>query len=73
LFWGKIDGIEKDYYIALGINYRGVYDFPAKTFYYSSIDFKFAPLPEIEAEYKDKFVSFRAPFSGKHEDILIKS
>ena len=47
LFWGRIEGFplnfickslligtEKDYYIALGLNFRGVYEFPTKTFYY---------------------------------------
>ena len=77
-------GIEKDYYIALGLNFRGVYEFPTKTFYFryikfhsknknffSSNDFKFSPLPPIDSEYKEKIDSFRTPFIGKHEEILI--
>jgi radial spoke head protein 9 len=23
LFWGRVEGIEKDYYIAMGIQYKG--------------------------------------------------
>jgi len=71
LFWGKIEGTDSDYYIALGLNFRGVYEFPIKTFYFSSTEFKFAPLPPIDPEYKDKVDSFRNPFSGKWADVLI--
>lgn len=40
LFWGKIEGncnnsgLKKDYYIAKGLNLKGNYEFPKKTFYY---------------------------------------
>jgi len=71
LFWGKLEGSDKDYYIALGLNFRGVYEFPTKTFYYSTSEFKFAPLPDIDPEYKDKVDGFRAPFKGQPDDILI--
>lgn len=33
-FWGRIEGIERDYYIALGIQYKGQYDFPKKKFFW---------------------------------------
>ena len=29
-FWGKITGEDSDYYIALGVNYKGHYEFPEK-------------------------------------------
>lgn len=71
LFWGKIEGTEKDYYIALGLNFKGQYEFPIKKFFWSSNDFKFAELPAVNPEYKDKVGTFRQPFIGKAEEVLI--
>ena len=28
LFWGKITGLEADYYIALAVTFKGKYEFP---------------------------------------------
>lgn len=36
------------------------------------MDFNFAELPDFNEDYKDKVDSFRAPFSGQHEKILIE-
>ena len=33
-FWGKIIGVEKDYYIALAINFKDHQLFPKKKFYF---------------------------------------
>ena len=33
-FWGKIVGIEKDYYVAVAIYYREQHIFPKKKFYF---------------------------------------
>lgn len=71
LFWGRIEGTDKDYYIALGVNFKGQYEFPTKKFFWSSNDFKFSELPAINPEYKDKVGAIRQPFSGKPEEILI--
>lgn len=35
LFWGKIEGIAGDYYIALCLNFLNYYEFPHKTFFYA--------------------------------------
>jgi len=51
LFWGRIEGVSKDYYIALGLNFRENFEFPKKTFFWSSNDFNFSDLPEIDGEY----------------------
>jgi len=72
LFWGKIEGTERDYYIALGLNFRGNYEFPFKKYFWSSNEFKFSELPAINPEYKDKVGSFRQPFTGRPEEILIQ-
>lgn len=70
LFWGKIEGIEKDYYIALGLNFKGQYEFPLKKFFWSSNDFKFSELPPINLQYKDLVNTLRTPFTGKYEEVI---
>lgn len=35
LLWGKINGLNADYYIAMGINYEYKYEFPEKVFFYA--------------------------------------
>lgn len=73
LFWGKIEGIEKDYYVALGLNFREQYEFPAKKFFWSSNDFKFSELPAMNAEHRSRADTFRQPFVGRPEEILIEA
>lgn len=73
LFWGKIEGIERDYYIALGVNFREQYEFPSKKFFWSSTEFKFAELPAVNAEYLTRAANIRQPFSGRPEEILIQA
>ena len=34
LFWGKIKGSTRDYYIALALNYKGHYEFANKRFFW---------------------------------------
>ena len=34
LFWGKIRGIMKDYYIAMALNYKSHQEFPNKRFFW---------------------------------------
>jgi radial spoke head protein 9 len=36
VFWGRISGINADYYIAMGICYENRYEFPEKKFYWCS-------------------------------------
>lgn len=58
LFWGKINGtlnyplthigLVNDYYVAVGITFSGIYEFPTKKFYWAlSTDFKFSELPDL--------------------------
>lgn len=39
----------------------------------SSNEFKFAELPAVNAEYLSKAGTFRQPFSGRPEEILIQA
>lgn len=42
LFWGRIEALKNDYYIAMGVTYSDKYEFPEKRFYWcTSADFKF--------------------------------
>jgi len=34
LFWGKVEGTSKDYYVAAGLNFRGKFEFPTKKFFW---------------------------------------
>jgi radial spoke head protein 9 len=34
MFWGRIRGIAKDYYLAVGLKFKDEYEFPAKRFYW---------------------------------------
>ncbi|MCQ2818820.1 MAG: hypothetical protein MJ252_16260 [archaeon] len=72
-FWGKINGEESDYYIAVGINFQGHYEFPKKRFYYATQDFIFHDLPET-FEYHDKDINdnYYKPLKGKPNEILKK-
>lgn len=33
-FWGRIEGVSKNYYIVEGVNYKGCLNFPAKKFFW---------------------------------------
>ena len=72
LFWGKILGAEKDYYIALAIYYKG-FKFPKKKFYFcSSSTFSFSELPEIQSHHLNKFSKYNTYFIGNPDVILEK-
>ena len=72
LFWGKILGAEKDYYIALAIYYKG-FKFPKKKFYFcSSSTFLFSELPEIQSHHLNEFSKFNTYFIGNPDVILEK-
>lgn len=50
LFWGKVTGLNADYYIALAVTFQGMYEFPQKQFYWTlstSADLKFKEMPGL--------------------------
>ena len=52
LFWGKINGLKNDYYIAMGLQFVDNYEFPNKTFYWAlSTDFEFKEMPSLNSQY----------------------
>jgi len=34
LFWGRIRGVQKDYYLAVGLVFHDQYEFPTRRFYW---------------------------------------
>jgi radial spoke head protein 9 len=63
LFWGKIGGVHRDYYIAMGITYSDKYEFPEKNFYYAlSSDFKFVAFPPLNTQHKEKIDNYNSMF-----------
>ena len=74
LFWGKIRGMQRDYFLAVGLRYHGQYEFPNKRFFWcNSVTWTFSELPSVnpnDSEKADKFNSF---FIGDHAKVLIEA
>ena len=48
VFWGKIIGLKNDYFIAMAIRYRDMFEFPVKTFFWAlSTDYVFREMPTL--------------------------
>jgi radial spoke head protein 9 len=72
-FWGIIYGVEKDYYIAKALYYKGNPEFPKKKYYFcSSSNFIFSQLPDIQAHHIQNFHKFNTYFIGNPDIILEK-
>jgi radial spoke head protein 9 len=73
LFWGKILGAEKDYYISKALYYKGFQNFPKKKYFFcSSTNFIFSELPDIQPHHIDNFYKFNTYFIGNPDIILEK-
>ena len=65
LFWGKLTGLNADYYIATGLVYTGRYEFADKRFYFAtSNDFHFRPFPAVNDQHKDLYDSIKTILTG---------
>jgi len=74
LFWGRIEGLTKDYYICLGVTYSDKYEFPEKRFYWaSSADFKFQAFPSRNDQHDDKFDQISGLFTGDANKVIFQS
>ena len=74
LFWGKVRGIMKDYYIALTLKYHGSAEFPSKRFFWcTSQNWNFAELQALSSEEQEFVERFNMNFSGEHDRILIEA
>ena len=79
LFWGKITGLERDYYIAMTIDYTGYYQMANKKFYWclnSAIGayqpYIFQALPETFKDHLVDCQKYNDYFKGKPDEILDK-
>ena len=58
MFWGKVNGLNSDYYIALGISYSERYEFPEKKFYWCcSSDMTFVEFPALNKQHETLYDS----------------
>ena len=72
LFWGKICGLTNDYFVATSLRYRGMFEFPVKTFYWAlSTDFVFKPLPELLPEHDEKVDRLKQFFFGEPTKVVV--
>ena len=67
LFWGKITGLNADYYIALAVTFQGKFEFAHKQFYWTlstSADLKFREMPGLGLPMaeQDKFIDSCATY-----------
>ena len=52
VFWGKVNGIKADYYIAMGLKFTDMYEFPVKSFYWAlSGEFIFKEMPDLTEQH----------------------
>ncbi len=74
-FWGKIFGTEADYFLAVGVDFKGHYEFPKKTFFYcTSGNYTFSPLPETfeyhDKDFTEKYIT--TAITGRPAEIIKK-
>lgn len=73
-FWGKISGIKNDYYIAMAIQYRDMYEFPVKKFYWAlSNDFTFREMPSLTEQHDVVININNSYFIGDPARMLVSS
>ena len=72
-FWGKILGLEKDYFICLAVFYEGNFQFPQKKYFFcNSVSYIFTELPEIGQDQIQDALKFNTYFVGNPDIILEK-
>lgn len=73
MFWGKIIGLNADYYIAVDVQYAYRYEFPEKIFYWaSSNDFRFVPFDPLNDQHKADYNQIKSLITGNPSLILKK-
>jgi len=66
LFWGKIQGIKADYFVAMGVTYENQFEFPQKKFFYAmSTDFEFKTMPDLNDQHKEYINRDKSYFTGE--------
>mmetsp|Transcript_45613 Transcript_45613/g.105871 ORF Transcript_45613/g.105871 Transcript_45613/m.105871 type:complete len:288 (+) Transcript_45613:63-926(+) len=73
LFWGKVFGQPKDYYISYALS-DAAFEFPTKTFYFSTDDFRFRKLDKLTDEVAERVLELdiEKQFAGDPEALLVQ-
>lgn len=69
-FFGVINGIESNYYIIIGINYKHFKNIFNRKFYWAKEDLKFCPLLEITDKDKKILAKYNSYLTGNHKNII---
>ena len=71
-FWGKIQGVKNDYFIAIGTTYTDMYEFPVKRFYWAlSSDLSFKELPALTEHYMEVINRDHTFFQGEPARVIV--
>ena len=71
-FWGKIQGVKNDYFIAIGTTYTDMYEFPVKRFYWAlSSDLSFKELPALTEHYNEVINKHHSFFQGDPALVIV--
>ena len=74
VFWGKIEGIKNDYYISMGLQFRNMYEFPVKTFFWAlSGEFIFREMPDLTEQHDAIIDDDTNYFQGTPQQVVAKS
>jgi radial spoke head protein 9 len=69
-FWGRIRGIDKDYYIVMGVRFKERVNFPERCFFWCNNNFVIAPLNPVSSEIAEFLGGSNGYFSGQHDKVL---
>lgn len=72
-FWGRVRGLDDDYYIMVSSIYDKGSPFPRRQFYWSNNSFTFSPLPELKQSIAAQLQGVNTYFTGDHHRIILKN
>ena len=73
MFWGRIEGLEADYYVCMGITYSQKYEFPEKCFYWaSSDDYIFKAFSTLNDQHDATIDELASVFTGNPKQIHVQ-
>ena len=74
VFWGKVCGLNNDYYIAVGVTYKDMYEFPNKTFYWTlGTNFDFREMPSLTEQHDEVINKDQTYFTGDPRKLIVNS
>lgn len=69
-FWGRIKGVENDFYIVVGMRFKERINFPERHYFWCYNDFFLSPLKDVSPENCQWLATLNCYFSGQHDKIL---